>query len=148
MNEMGRAKRIAGRWQRRGEDSGSAWIRGDPQRLAQVADNLMGNAVKYCPEGSSYTVSLCREVEGWLVDVEDNGPGIPRDEVLGLFEEFGRASVRATSGEKSTGLGLAIVKKLVELHGGTVWMDSRVGKGTKVSFVLPACDPDEKSGRK
>ena len=148
MNEMGRAKRIAGRWQRRGDDSGSAWIRGDPQRLAQVADNLMGNAVKYCPEGSSYTVSLCREVEGWLVDVEDNGPGIPRDEVLGLFEEFGRTSVRATNGEKSTGLGLAIVKKLVELHGGTVWMDSRVGKGTKVSFVLPACDPDEKSGRK
>ena len=141
MNEMGWTKGVSGVWQRKPMNDEPAWVKGDRQRLVQVADNLMGNAIKYCPSGSVYTVTLSREIEGWLVEFEDNGPGIPRDELLGVFEEFGRTSVRPTSGEKSTGLGLAIVKKLVELHGGTVWMESKVGQGTKVSLVLPACAP-------
>lgn len=145
MNEIGQARRIKGTLARRGKSDDPAWVRGDRHRLAQVVDNIMGNAVKYCPDGSAYTVSLTREVEGWLVEVEDNGPGIPRDELFGVFDEFGRTSVRPTGGEKSTGLGLAIVKKLVELHGGTVWIDSKVGQGTKLSFVLPAHGPADEA---
>ena len=112
-----------------------------------MLDNLFGNVVKYCRDGAAFSVSLEAEVEGWLVQVEDQGPGIPRDELFGVFEEFGRTSVKPTNGEKSTGLGLAIVKKLVESHGGTIWIDSEVGRGTRVSFVLPRPGPGADDGK-
>lgn len=137
MNEVGEGKKTHGEFVNRVPGEGEAPCRGDRQRLSQVIDNLLGNIIKYCPEHSAFEVTLEREVEGWVVRVCDNGPGIPKDELIGIFDEFGKTSVQATGGEKSTGLGLAIAKKLVELHGGTIWIDSAVGKGTTVSFVLP-----------
>jgi signal transduction histidine kinase len=137
MNQIGREKRIRGKLVNRTKDT-EVLVEGDRKRLSQVVDNLLSNAIKYSPKGSNFTVFLEREVEGWLVQVTDNGPGIPSDELFGIFDEFGRTSVQATGGEKSTGLGLAIAKRLVELHGGTIWIDSVEGQGTTVSFVLPS----------
>jgi two-component system, sensor histidine kinase and response regulator len=145
-NELGLRKDIRGTLVNRVPD-GLAEVCGDRQRLAQVLDNLFGNVIKYCHDGTDFAVSLDAEVEGWLVQVEDHGPGIPCDELFGVFDEFGRTSVEPTGGEKGTGLGLAIVKKLVELHGGTVWMDSEVGKGTRVSVVLPRPAPTDEKGK-
>lgn len=137
MNEIGRRKGIHGTLVNQMPPGTEAWVHGDRHRLTQVIDNLVSNAIKYSKPGAPFTLSISQEVEGWLVDVEDHGPGIPRDELLGVFDEFGITSVKASGGEKSTGLGLAIAKKLVELHGGTIWVESEVGKGTKVSFVIP-----------
>ena len=67
----------------------------------------------------------------------DQGQGIPAEETPKVFEEFGKTSVRPTGGEKSTGLGLAIVKRLVEAHGGKIWLESEVGKGSTFTFTLP-----------
>ncbi len=137
MNEMGKQKGITGTLENRLAEGVTPHVNADGDRLTQVIDNLLSNAVKYSPRDSTYKVSLDQEVEGWLIEVQDNGPGIPRDELFGVFDEFGRTSVQTTGGERRTGLGLAITKHLVELHGGTIWIDSEVGKGTTVSFVLP-----------
>jgi len=137
MNDFGEQKGVRGSFITQLTGDKKAIVQGDRRRLAQVIDNLIGNAIKYCREGDDYEVRLSSEVEGWLVEVEDKGPGIPRDELFGVFDEFGKTSVQASGGEKSTGLGLAIAKKLVELHGGTIWIESKVGQGTRISFVLP-----------
>jgi len=71
------------------------------------------------------------------VSVEDQGQGIPPGDLAKLFKPFGTASVRSTAGEQSTGLGLAIVRNLVEGHGGRIWLESEVGKGTTFFFTLP-----------
>ena len=71
------------------------------------------------------------------ISVQDQGQGIPPQEVDKLFTEFGKTSVRPTAGEKSTGLGLAIVKRIVELHGGRIWVESKVGIGSIFTFTLP-----------
>lgn len=139
MNEIGRKKNITGTFINRLDKDCKPLVEGDKKRLIQIVDNIMSNAIKYSQPNTTFTVSLDRQVEGWLIQVADNGQGIPKAELAGVFDEFKKTSVQATGGEKSTGLGLAIVKKLVEMHGGTVWMDSEVGKGTTVSFVLPMC---------
>jgi len=72
------------------------------------------------------------------IEVRDQGPGIPEGERDKLFEPFGKTSVRSTAGESSTGLGLAIVRKIVEGHGGRIWVESQVGAGSAFLFTLPA----------
>jgi signal transduction histidine kinase len=72
-----------------------------------------------------------------LVSVQDQGQGIPEQEMGKLFTDFGRTSVRPTGGEKSTGLGLAIVKRIVEAHDGRIWVESQVGVGSVFTFALP-----------
>jgi signal transduction histidine kinase len=72
-----------------------------------------------------------------VISVQDQGQGIPAQEVDNLFADFGKTSVRPTAGEKSTGLGLAIVKRIVELHGGRIWVESKVGVGSVFTFTLP-----------
>lgn len=109
----------------------------DPNRIAQVLGNLLSNAVKFSRSGTEITVAARREADGVRVSVIDQGPGIAEGELAGLFEEFSRASATPTSGERSTGLGLAIVKRLVEAHGGTVQVQSELGKGSTFSFTLP-----------
>ncbi|MBN1268292.1 MAG: response regulator [Kiritimatiellae bacterium] len=137
MNQIGSRKGIVGELVNRVPAGEAVQIEGDRRRLSQVIDNLLGNVIKYSGRDRPYTVSVDKEVEGWLVRVADHGPGIPSDELFSVFDEFGRTSVQASGGEKSTGLGLAIAKRLIEAHGGTIWIDSEVGKGTTVSFVLP-----------
>jgi hypothetical protein len=109
----------------------------DEQRIRQVLDNLIGNAVKFSRAGTTVTVAAIPEPTGLRVEIRDQGPGIPENEMNRLFQFFGKTSVRAVRGEKSTGLGLAIVRKIVENHGGVVGVHSQVGQGSVFHFTLP-----------
>lgn len=113
-------------------------VQADPRRLAQVLDNLIGNAVKFSHVGGLVLVRL-RYADGtWRIDVSDTGIGIPPDEAARLFGPFVRASNARIAGLPGTGLGLVIVKMLVEMHDGRVAVDSVLDEGTTVSVFLPA----------
>ncbi|MCL5269446.1 MAG: GAF domain-containing sensor histidine kinase [bacterium] len=109
----------------------------DPNRIGQVLDNLVSNAIKYSYPSTRITLGARADGSMAAISVADQGIGIPRDELDKLFTEFGRTSARPTGGEKSTGLGLAIARRLVEAHGGTIRVESEVGKGSIFSFTLP-----------
>jgi PAS domain S-box-containing protein len=110
----------------------------DEERVAQVLNNLISNAIKFSQPGTTIEVRSVAQNEGVLISVRDQGPGIPEAERYKLFEPFGRTSVRAPGGERSTGLGLAISRKIVEGHGGRIWVESQVGVGSVFLFTLPA----------
>jgi len=113
-------------------------VRADPRRLAQVLDNLIGNAVKFSHVDGLVRIRL-RYADGtWRIDVSDTGIGIPPDEAARLFGPFVRASNARIAGLPGTGLGLVIVKMLVEMHDGHVTVDSVLNQGTTVSVFLPA----------
>jgi signal transduction histidine kinase len=111
---------------------------GDPTRITQIVNNLLHNAIRHTPEGGVVVLDA-RAVAGgsWIeLIVRDTGVGIPDDQLPFIFERFYHGeSVRETGG---TGLGLSIVKQLVEMQGGTVAAESKVGEGTAISFRLPA----------
>jgi signal transduction histidine kinase len=109
----------------------------DADRLGQVLDNFITNAVKYSPEGTHILVMLQQKDRCVEVSVIDEGPGIAKAQQQALFGAFQKAGVRPTGGEKSIGLGLAIVKKIVESHQGTVGVSSEEGKGSRFYFTLP-----------
>lgn len=109
----------------------------DPNRISQVIDNLIGNALKYSPPGSVVQVFLKRKERSAWVFVKDQGPGIPYEDQKRLFGEFQRVDSRPTGGESSTGLGLAIAKKIVEAHNGRIGVQSQSGSGAIFSFALP-----------
>lgn len=114
-------------------------VNGDPDRLAQVMVNLVDNAVKYTPSGGSVLVSVREEGPSLRISVADTGIGIPNVDLARIFERFYRvdkARSRATGG---TGLGLSIVKHIVETLGGTISVDSEVGKGSTFMITLPKC---------
>ncbi len=110
----------------------------DPIRIEQLLANLVGNSLKYVPNGGRVRLSLAKEGAGALIAVEDNGPGIALDEQARLFGYFARGSAKSPHGEKSTGLGLAICKRIVEGHGGSIRLTSEPGQGTSVRVWLPA----------
>jgi two-component system sensor histidine kinase/response regulator len=110
-------------------------IMADPRLLRQIAANLMSNAIKYSPQGSEIRVLLEGHGDQLMLTVRDQGIGIPEDDQTHLFVAFQRAS--NVGGVSGTGLGLAIVKQAVELHGGTVHLESRVGVGTTVTVTIP-----------
>jgi signal transduction histidine kinase len=107
----------------------------DPARLTQVLDNLLSNAVKFTPEGGNVFVAVSGSNGTAHLEVRDTGVGIPEDEAGRLFERFFRASTAQNI--KGTGLGLSIVKSIVEAHGGTISVQSRVAVGTTVAVDLP-----------
>ena len=110
----------------------------DPRRLAQVLDNLIGNAVKFSNVDGLVRVRL-RYLRGtWRIDVSDTGIGIPADEAARLFSPFVRGSNARIAGLPGSGLGLTIVKSLVEMHGGRVKVESALGEGSTFSVFLPA----------
>jgi hypothetical protein len=109
----------------------------DPLRLRQVIDNLVSNAVKYSPPGSTVRVAVQRRDRGWRFTVSDEGPGLTLVDQRRLFQDFARLSARPTGGERSVGLGLAIVRRIVEAHGGQVGADSEPGHGATFWFTLP-----------
>ncbi len=109
----------------------------DSIKIIQVCENLLDNALKYTPDGSRIDVSarpLGSEVE---VCVRDNGPGIPEADIPHIFERFYRVDKGRSRDKGGTGLGLSIVKHIVQLHGGRVWVESELGKGTAFYFTLP-----------
>jgi signal transduction histidine kinase len=109
----------------------------DRNKMRQVVDNLINNAVKYSPRGSVITVIVhaSDSVAGFAV--RDNGPGIPESERHKLFKDYGRLSAQPTGGEKSTGLGLAICRKIVEAHDGTISVENIPGRGAEFVVSLP-----------
>ncbi|MES2504868.1 MAG: ATP-binding protein [Myxococcota bacterium] len=111
----------------------------DPSGITQVINNLIGNAIKFSPLGSTIIVSLeTGDDSSIVVSIADDGPGIPEDERKNLFKAFASGSSKGSAGEKSTGLGLSIVQKIVRAHGGEVWWkESQRGKGSIFSFSLP-----------
>lgn len=109
----------------------------DPNRITQVIDNLISNAVKYSPKGSLVQIFLKRKDRSAWVYVKDHGPGISREDQKRLFGEFQRLDSQPTGGETSTGLGLAIAKKIVEAHNGKIGVQSQIGSGSIFSFALP-----------
>lgn len=112
-------------------------LEADGGKLRQVVDNLLSNAIKYSHEGTTVQVRARVEDGAVVLEVRDQGQGIPEAERARLFQPFGRTSVRATAGEKSTGLGLAIVKRIVEAHDGGIEVESAVGAGSTFRVTLP-----------
>jgi len=110
----------------------------DEGKIEQVLNNLISNAVKFSQPGTAVEVRAAVQDGGVLISVHDQGPGIAEAERVKLFQPFGRTSVRSTAGERSTGLGLAISRRIVEAHGGHIWMESQVGLGSVFLFTLPA----------
>lgn len=111
----------------------------DYVEIDQVLSNLVENAVKYVPPAREIRVSARRDAAELKVEVADRGPGIAQDALPRLFEAFFREEA-AQRQRKGSGLGLAVAKGLVEAHGGRIWVESKVGEGTKFSFTLPVAD--------
>lgn len=114
--------------------------RHDPQRLGQVLINLIGNALKFTPRGGTVVVSLTPHKRGGRIQVSDTGVGIDATELPHVFERFYRGSRANEARGSGSGLGLAIVRSIVEMHGGRVMVESRVGTGSTFTVTLPA-DP-------
>jgi signal transduction histidine kinase len=112
-------------------------VRATPDGLAQIFGNLVGNAVKYTPQGGRVSVQVARQPAGVLVTVADTGMGIPAEDLPHLWEEFFRAGNAKRSGITGTGLGLSIVKRLVETYEGMISVQSAEGKGTTFTVSLP-----------
>jgi signal transduction histidine kinase len=112
-------------------------VQADPGRLGQVFDNLLGNAIKFSPTGSSITVRVGRDGDFVRADVEDRGIGIPADKLDRIFDRFYQIDGSTTRRYGGTGLGLAIVRTIVESHGGQITVESEVGVGSTFSFALP-----------
>ncbi len=116
----------------------------DGNRLGQVFDNLISNAIKFRPERGRVKVSLGSDESTFIASVADTGAGIPKEEQQRLFERFFRSS--ATRDVPGTGLGLTIVRAIVEAHGGSILCSSRPGDGTKFTFTLPLGAPAGEPG--
>ncbi|MDP9309380.1 MAG: HAMP domain-containing histidine kinase [Chloroflexota bacterium] len=119
----------------------------DPERMAQVLGNLLSNALRYTPVGGTITVTadaLDRSVHLW---VQDTGTGIAPDALPHVFERFYRGDASRQQGNGSSGLGLAIAKGIVAAHGGTITVNSALGRGTTFTITVPAA-PSTHDGRR
>ncbi|MCC3648135.1 cell wall metabolism sensor histidine kinase WalK [Cytobacillus oceanisediminis] len=121
----------------------SAFVEIDEDKLTQVLDNIISNALKYSPEGGKVTFSIEEKDEFIIVSVSDQGVGIPKENIEQIFERFYRVDKARTRKLGGTGLGLAIAKEMVEAHGGKIWAASTEGKGTTISFSLPYVRSEE-----
>jgi signal transduction histidine kinase len=114
-------------------------LRGNPIRLRQMLDNLVGNAIKYTPSGGKVNIEVETHSSQVILRVEDSGPGIPPAEQAHIFEKFYRAS-NVPKGVGGSGLGLAIVKSIVDNHRGRIWVESVLGQGSTFTVVLPLAE--------
>jgi len=114
----------------------------DPRRLRQILLNLIGNAVKFSQPGASVFVRASLDGASMTINIVDSGPGIPAHEVERVFEAFVQLSAGQVRSHEGAGLGLALVKRFVELHGGTIKLDSHLGQGTTARITLPVLDDD------
>ncbi|NJL24238.1 MAG: response regulator [Calothrix sp. SM1_5_4] len=109
----------------------------DAARVRQVIANLVGNAIKFTPEGGAIRVMATSTKEEILISVSDTGPGIPLEQLPKVFDRFWQATETKHLG---SGLGLSIAKGIVEAHGGRIWAQSQIGRGTCFSFTIPAAN--------
>jgi signal transduction histidine kinase len=111
--------------------------RGDERRLAQALFNLVGNAIKFTDEGE-VRIEVEAQGDSYKFSVQDTGPGIDEADQTKIFQEFQQLDNSITKTKGGAGLGLAIVKRIVEMHGGRIWIESRLGHGATFSFLVPA----------
>ena len=111
--------------------------RGDERRLAQALFNLVGNAIKFTDAGEVWIEVETKE-DSYIFSVRDTGPGVDEADQTKIFQEFQQVDNSITKTKAGAGLGLAIVKRIVEMHGGRIWIESRIGHGATFSFLVPA----------
>jgi len=109
----------------------------DSERILQVLRNLLGNAVKFTPKGGQVSVAAKPADNTVEVSVKDTGPGIPAESLTSIFEKFNQGNPPRAQARVGTGLGLAIAKSIISSHGGKIWAESQLGKGSTFIFVLP-----------
>ncbi|MGA0557173.1 sensor histidine kinase [Larkinella sp. VNQ87] len=119
---------------------GAVLVKADPQRISQVMTNLIENAIKYGNEGGKVMVSFEEEKKQYIIQVRDNGPGIPPDHLNRIFERFYRVDKSRSKERGGTGLGLAIVKHILNAHKSKITVMSKLDKGTTFSFKLDKAD--------
>jgi signal transduction histidine kinase len=113
----------------------------DGRRITEVLTNLIGNAIRYSPEGEEIKICLKGDDQEVTVSVEDQGIGIPSEDQSRIFEKFYRGA-NAVDVSSGTGLGLAICRGLIEAHGGKIWVESEgQGRGSRFSFNIPRSGP-------
>src|SRR5215510_7910284 len=119
------------------------WVKADAIRIEQVLDNLLSNALKFSPEGGIVKTQMKADQKAGVLEVavSDVGPGIPADELPHIFERFYQGSTKSKHSTPGSGLGLALAKKVVEAHGGRIWIESEVKKGSTVRFILRLTKP-------
>jgi len=120
-------------------DMNCAYVRGDQNKLRQVLQNLISNAVKYSPGGGRLNVSVVPSEEladEILFSVSDEGLGIPQEYLGRLFQKYARVDSGEAGKIKGTGLGLWICREIIKAHGGKIWVESEVGKGSYFRFTL------------
>jgi signal transduction histidine kinase len=110
---------------------------GEAQQISWVISNLINNAVRYTPAGGKITVKAFQQLNFIRIAIIDTGRGIPREAFENIFEKFVQVNEKTDSTSGSVGLGLAIAKKVVEAHGGKIWVESELGQGSVFNFTLP-----------
>jgi signal transduction histidine kinase len=118
-------------------------VRADERKVKQVVLNLLSNAVKFTPDGGSVSVRAMLDTDCVEVSVQDTGIGIAPEDQEAVFEEFKQVGRDYTKKAEGTGLGLALTKRIVELHGGRIWLESAPGEGSTFAFTLPLTQPKE-----
>lgn len=117
-----------------------AWVKGDRALLKRVLQNLLDNAIKYSPDGTEVRCSITRESDYFLVEVADQGRGIPPDQLEAVFDSFTRLEADRPGNANGAGLGLAFVRTTIQRHGGTVFARSEQGHGSSFFIKLPVSD--------
>ena len=124
------------------------WVKADAHRIEQVLDNLLSNAVKFSPEGGVVKVQMKPDLRAGVLEVavSDTGPGIAAEDLPHLFDRFYQGRTKAKHASAGSGLGLALAKKVVEAHGGRIWIESEMSKGATVRFTLRLGKPGGAGG--
>ncbi|WP_247946471.1 cell wall metabolism sensor histidine kinase VicK [Streptococcus oralis] len=115
----------------------SVWIEIDTDKMTQVIDNILNNAIKYSPDGGKITVSMKTTDDQMILSISDQGLGIPKQDLPRIFDRFYRVDRARSRAQGGTGLGLAIAKEIIKQHNGFIWAKSEYGKGSTFTIVLP-----------
>ena len=115
----------------------SVWIEIDTDKMTQVIDNILNNAIKYSPDGGKITVSMKTTEDQMILSIKDQGLGIPQQDLPKIFDRFYRVDRARSRAQGGTGLGLAIAKEIIKQHNGFIWAKSEYGKGSTFTIVLP-----------